>query len=67
MEIEKEIIYEAIAKATPRPMIFKDESRFCPRCNKMLRAYEGLKECYCKFCGQRMTHVKGGGIDGFFG
>ena len=26
----------------------------CPECNKRLRAYEGMKICYCKFCGQAL-------------
>lgn len=35
-----------------KQMIFNDGSEFCPRCKCKLLNYAGLKECYCKFCGQ---------------
>ena len=38
-----------------KQMIFNDGSELCPRCKCKLLNYAGLKECYCKFCGQRIV------------
>ena len=27
----------------------------CPHCNRELRHYEGLRVCYCKFCGGKIS------------
>ena len=26
----------------------------CPHCGRRLRGYEGLRECWCKFCGGKI-------------
>ena len=38
-----------------KQIIFNDGSELCPRCKCELLNYAGLKECYCKFCGQRIV------------
>ena len=36
-----------------KKMIIDDDgSELCPRCKCRLLNYVGMKECYCKFCGQ---------------
>lgn len=34
-----------------KKMVFRDGDERCPHCGAILRNYEGLAKCYCKFCG----------------
>ena len=40
-------------KSYPIRMGWDSENRYevCPHCGRKLTDYQGLKECYCKFCG----------------
>lgn len=53
--IEHHIEIQPGQKETPRmvwnPQINEEE---CPYCHNVLRDYEGLRICYCKFCGGKI-------------
>jgi len=38
-------------KPEPKEMRFWGEGELCPHCGRRLIGYEGLRTCYCKFCG----------------
>lgn len=40
-----------IQKCKPKKMKHDVSDDLCPHCGMILRGYEGLKTCYCKFCG----------------
>ena len=35
-------------------IIYHAGNELCPHCGHILRGYEGLRECYCKFCGGKI-------------
>ena len=41
-------------KQIPQKMKFQITGEWCPRCTRRLIGYDGLRDCYCKFCGQRI-------------
>ena len=42
-----------LSNSDVKQMIIDDDgSELCPKCKCRLLNYVGLKECYCKFCGQ---------------
>lgn len=46
---------KALEKQIPKQVkLYIGQDMQCPECNKRLRAYEGMKICYCKFCGQAL-------------
>lgn len=48
-------IHKAIEKQIPKRVeLYIGQDMQCPVCNKRLRGYEGMKICYCKFCGQAL-------------
>ena len=47
-----ERIERTLSNNDVKQMIFDDGSELCPRCKCRLLNYVGMKECYCKFCGQ---------------
>ena len=48
-------IHKAIEKQIPKQVkLYIGQDMQCPVCNKRLRGYEGMKICYCKFCGQAL-------------
>lgn len=55
--ISKKELRELIPLVRIKPIKVIDGYGRCPTCEKMLLGYEGLKDCYCKFCGQ---HVQRG-------
>lgn len=57
MRISKHELKRLIPLVRPKPMEIVDGYDYCPTCARLLRLYEGLTDCYCKFCGQ---HIKRG-------
>lgn len=48
-----ERIERTLSNNDVKQMIIDDDgSELCPRCKCRLLNYVGMKECYCKFCGQ---------------
>ena len=37
-----------------KKMLHSQGEEFCPHCEKLLRYYEGLRVCYCKYCGGKI-------------
>lgn len=37
-----------------KKMKYDSFDELCPYCGRILRGYEGLKECFCKFCGGKI-------------
>ena len=37
-----------------KKMEYDSFDELCPHCGRILRGYEGLKECFCKFCGGKI-------------
>lgn len=51
----KRMAIKALEKQIPQSVkLYIGQDMRCPECNKRLRAYEGMKKCYCKFCGQAL-------------
>ena len=51
MQVAIKALEKQIAKQVK---LYIGQDMQCPECNKRLRAYEGMKICYCKFCGQAL-------------
>lgn len=50
-----DVAIKAIEKQIPKQVkLYIGQDMQCPECNNRLRAYEGMKICYCKFCGQAL-------------
>lgn len=37
-----------------KKMLYSRNESLCPHCRQILRYYEGLRICYCKFCGGKI-------------
>lgn len=52
--INEDFVIPALKNYIPRNPHLMSFNLHCPSCNKVLNDYEGLKECFCKYCGQRI-------------
>lgn len=47
--------YEELERDNPKKVnLYIGNDMSCPSCGKRLRGYEGIRNPYCKFCGQRL-------------
>ena len=54
-EINGANLLACVSKQMPKQVkLYIGQDMQCPECNKRLRNYEGMKICYCKFCGQAL-------------
>lgn len=46
---------KAVEQQTPKKVnLYIENDMTCPECGKRLRGYDGIKNPYCKFCGQAL-------------